>query len=130
MDTKLSTTNTATCANTDTPGISSTSTNTAAAAKPSHSMNAPGASASAANSSNATAAQVTVSQFHCIGQPPVRGSGGTARVGCRSSASLASSAIPASEPITPADSIGIITNFWFGASANALNASMYFCATK
>ena len=42
----------------------------------------------------------------------------------RSGASFASSAMPASEPITPADSIGIITNFWFGASASALNASM------
>ncbi len=30
----------------------------------------------------------------------------------------------------PADSIGIITNFWFGAYDSALNASMYFCATK
>ena len=48
----------------------------------------------------------------------------------RSIASFASSAMPPNEPITPADSIGISTNFWFGPSASALNASMYFCATK
>jgi hypothetical protein len=66
-----------------------------------------------------------------MAQPPLREVGATtARLGWRSIASFASSAMPPSEPITPADSIGIITNFWFGASASALNASIYICATK
>ena len=61
---------------------------------------------------------------------PAPGTGGGCRWAWLPSASFASSAMPASEPITPADSIGIITNFWLGASASALKASMYFCATK
>ena len=127
---KLSTTNSATCTSGDSSGTASAIRNTAVAANPSHSMNAPGTSASAANSSSATAAQVTTCQSHCTAQTPMRGGVALVLLCGRSSASLASSAIPASEPITPADSIGINTNFWFGPSASDLNASMYFSATK
>src|SRR5690606_3958819 len=136
MDMKLSTTNAATWASSGIPGTASTARNTATAAKAIHSMKAPGASASAANSSSATVAQATTSQRRSIAQPSpgkVERGGGGLRGGadcCLASASLASSATPATEPMMPVASIGISTNFWFGAVASFSNACTYFCATK
>ena len=45
-------------------------------------------------------------------------------------AALASSAIPATEPIRLAASSGTITVFALGLAAISRNASVYFCATK
>src|SRR5690606_37496908 len=138
IDTKLRTTKAATWASSGIPGTSSTARNTAAAASPIQSMKAPGASASAANSSSATAAQPTTSQRSSTAQLPAgkvgRGGGGwlppRGADCCLPSASVASSAMPAIEPMMPLDSIGMSTNFWFGAVASFSNASTYFCATK
>ena len=38
--------------------------------------------------------------------------------------------MPPSEARTPVASTGMKNTFWFGESANAFSASMYFCATK
>ena len=46
------------------------------------------------------------------------------------SASLTSSAIPATEPARPDASSGIMTSLVLGAEPILASASVYFCATK